>query len=198
MLGRGCPGSVIKNPDLNEDLVKLLTMAHRDFELEEKDEKQCRSSSVQIEECGALLDDLPEILNSVFKMKMKKEAEVNCHRPEKCLEIARDARTVYYHSTIINGKNCNCPFTFGGESWKEAQEKSVRAANNTLEGLQLQTWIMNNLLTEKCWYRSHLSVSGFLYKCFLLFVSLSSSISFSGFLKSAKSEIRTVSEISYV
>ena len=85
-----------------------------------------------------------------------------------------------------------------GESWKEAQEKSVRAANNTLEGLQLQTWIMNNLLTEKCWYRSHLSVSGFLYKCFLLFVSLSSSISFSGFLKSAKSEIRTVSEISYV
>ena len=162
MLRKGCPRSVIKNPDLNEDLQKLLDMADRAFELEDKDERQCRSSIVQIEDCGEVLDDLPQILNTVFKMKMRKEAEVNCHRPEKGLEIARDARTVYYHSTIINGNSCNCPFIFGGESWKEAQEKSVRAASNTLEGVQLQNWVMNNLLGEPCWYRNHLSVSGFL------------------------------------
>ena len=143
MLRKACPRSVIKNPALNEELQKLLDMAAFDHQLQDKDDRQSRSSILQIEECGEVLNELPEILNSVFKMKMAKEAEVNCHRPEKCLEIARDARTVYYHSTIINGNSCNCPIIFGGESWKEAQEKSVRAASNTLEGVQLQNWVMN-------------------------------------------------------
>ena len=162
MLRKGCPRSSIKYPELNQELQKLLDIAHRDCQLEEKDDRQSRSSIVQIEDCGEVLNDLPQILNSVFQMKMNKEAEVNCNRPEKCLEIARDARTVYYHSTIINGNSCNCPVIFGGEYWKEAQEKSVRAASNTLEGVQLQNWVMDKLLAEPCWYRDQLSVSGFL------------------------------------
>ena len=162
MLRKKCPRSVIKNPRLNDDLQKLLDMAALDSQLEDKDDRQSRSSLLQIEDCGEVLNELPEILNSVFKMKMAKEAEVNTHRPEKCLEIDRDARTVYYHSTIINGNSCNCPCIFGGESWNEAQETSVRAASNTLEGVQLQNWVMDKLLAEACWYRDQLSVSGFL------------------------------------
>ena len=165
MLAKGCPRSVIKYPDLNAELTNLLTMADRANELEEKDEKQCRSCLVQIEDCGLILNDLPQLLNRVFQMKMNKEREVTCNRPEKCTELRSAAKNIYYHSTIINGNNCNCPFTFGGESWKEAQEKSVRAANNTMEGLQLQTWVMSNLLAEPSWYRSQLSLSGLLHKC---------------------------------
>ena len=169
MLAKGCPESVIENPALNQELTDLLTAADKSFELEDKDEKQCRSCLVQIEGCGKILNELPQLLNSVFQMKIKKEMEVNCNRPEKCLEIRRDAKNIYYHSTIINGNNCNCAFTFGGESWKEAQEKSVRAANNTIEGLELQTWVMNNLLAGNSWYRSQMSLSGLLYKCCFFF-----------------------------
>ena len=162
MLRKKCTRSVIRNPRLNEELQNLLDAAAFDSQLDDSAERQSRSSLVQIEDCGEVLNELPDILNSVFRMKVAKEAEVNSARPQKCLEIARDAKTVYYHSTIINGNSCNCPFIFGGESWKEAQEKSVRAANNTLEGVQLQNWVMNKLLGEPCWYRDQLSLSGLL------------------------------------
>ena len=57
-------------------------------------ERTSRSSLVQIEDCDEVLNELPAILNSVFRMKVAKEAEVNQARPEKCLEIARDRSTV--------------------------------------------------------------------------------------------------------
>lgn len=166
MLRKKCEKSVIRNPRLYEELQNLLNAAALDSQLDQNAERTSRSSLVQIEECDEVLNELPGILNSVFRMKVAKEREVNQARPEKCLEIARDRSTVYYHSTIINGNSCNCPFIFGGESWKEAQEKSVRAANNTLEGVQLQNWVMNKLLGESCWYRDRLSVLCLLYNKF--------------------------------
>ena len=81
MLTRGCPDCVIDNPGLNQDLSNLLSAAVQAFELEDKDDKQCRSCLLQIEECGTILDELPQLLERIFQMKMKKESEVNCNRP---------------------------------------------------------------------------------------------------------------------
>ena len=106
-------------------------------ELDHSASDQCCSLLVQIEKVDDILAPLPRILEDVFRMKVKKEEERNPQKPEKAIEIRRDSTTVYYHSTVINGGDCNCPITFGGEVWKEAQEQSVRAANATVEGLAL-------------------------------------------------------------
>ena len=57
---------------------------------------------------------------------------------------------------MINGGYCTCPITFGGETYKEAREQSVRA---------LQTWIRDNLLTVDSWYSRELSVLTLTIEC---------------------------------
>ena len=116
MLRKKCENSVIRNPRLHEELQNLLNAAALDSQLDQNAERTSRSSLVQIEDCDEVLNELPGILKSVFRMKVGKGGRGEPGtRPEKCLEIARDRSTVYYHSTIINGNSCNCPFIFGGE-----------------------------------------------------------------------------------
>ena len=150
---------------LNADLAVLWSRAKLNNELDGYADENCRPHLVQIEECDEILLPLPMILQDIFQMKINKEMELNCNNPRKAIEIRRDAKTVYYHSTIINGKDCNCPITFGGESWKETQEQSVRAAHNTMQGLKLQKWVTDHLLTVASWYNSELSVSCLLNEC---------------------------------
>ena len=133
---------------LEEDLQKLWTRAYNNDELESFRKEQCDSHLVQIEKLDDVLDPLPGLLEKVFDMKKRKKGEVNLQNPEKAIEIrSKGSANVHCHSTVINGGYCTCPITFGGEVYKEAREQSVRGANSTVEGVALQTWIRDNLLT---------------------------------------------------
>ena len=136
--------------DLTDSLEELWTRAKFYGEMPNK----CMSHLFQIEACDDILSGLPELLQKVFDMKVRKEREVNVCHPQKAIEIRKGQSKVYYHSSVINGNECNCPITFGGEAWKETQETVVRAAVNTIEGINLQTWLDENLLTDKSWYKS--------------------------------------------
>ena len=151
---------------LEEDLQKLWTRAYNNDELESFRTCECDSHLVQIEKLDDILDPLPGLLEKVFDMKKRKEAEVNSQNPEKAIEIrSKGNANVHYHSTVINGGYCTCPITFGGEVYKEAREQSVRGANSTVEGVALQTWIRDNLLTVDSWYSRELSVLTLTIEC---------------------------------
>ena len=91
---------------------------------------------------------------------------MNSPNPEKAIEIrGKGSQTVHYHSTVINGGDCNCPIIFGGQAYKEALEQSVRGANSTVEGVALQTWIRDNLLSVDSWYCQQLSVLTLTIEC---------------------------------
>lgn len=139
--------------DLSDRVSELWTRAKFNGELPNSEE-ECMSHLFQIEDCDDVLSGLPELLQKVFDMKVRKEREVNVCHPQKAIEIRKGQSKVYYHSSVINGNECNCPITFGGEAWKETQETVVRAAVNTIEGINLQTWLDENLLTDKSWYKS--------------------------------------------
>ena len=92
-----------KNPRLNEELQNLLNAAALDSQLDQGAERQSRSSLVQIENCDEVLNELPGILNSVFRMKVAKEREVNlrtagkvpgdCQGSENCVTITLQSST---------------------------------------------------------------------------------------------------------
>ena len=89
-----------------------------------------------------------------------KSREGNRDQKQRSCECA-----LQYHSTVINGGDCNCPITFGGQAYKEALEQSVRGANSTVEGVALQTWIRDNLLSVDSWYCQQLSVLTLTIEC---------------------------------
>ena len=138
--------------DLTNSLKELWGRAQHYGEMHTNE--TCNSHLFQVEACDDILSGLPELLQKVFDMTVRKEREVNVCHPQKAIEIRKGQSKVYYHSSVINGNECNCPITFGGEAWKETQETVVRAAVNTIEGINLQTWLDENLLTEKSWYKS--------------------------------------------
>ena len=151
LTARSSTASVIEG--LEADLQQFWTRAYENDELENFRERTCESHLVQIEKVDDILAPLPSLLEDVFEMKKRKEQEVNSQNPEKAIEIrGKGSLTVHYHSTVINGGHCNCPITFGVEVYKEAQEQSVRGANSTVQGVALQTWTRDNLLSVDSWY----------------------------------------------
>ena len=151
---------------LQGQLEHLWTLAYNNEELETARGPKCDSRLVQIEKVDDLLDPLPKLLDDVFEMKKRKEGEVNSQNPEKAIEIrGTGSQIVYYHSTVINGGDCNCPITFGGQAYKEALEQGVRGANSTVEGVALQSWIRDNLLSVDSWYSEKLSVLTLTIEC---------------------------------
>ena len=151
---------------LQRQLEHLWTLAYNNEELDTGRGPKCDSRLVQIEKVDDLLDPLPKLLDDVFEMKKRKEGEVNSQNPEKAIEIrGKGSQTVHYHSTVINGGDCNCPITFGGQAYKEALEQSVRGANSTVEGVALQSWIRDNLLSVDSWYSEKLSVLTLTIEC---------------------------------
>lgn len=143
---------------LSDYLSELWREAYYSNELDGHCGEACEADLIQIENCGDILEHLPQILQNVFDMKIRKESAVNFNHPTKAIEIRRDVGHVYYHSTTINGRNCNCPITFGGEAYREVVEQCCRPASGSVEGMALQKWLAETLLTHHSWYRDKLSV----------------------------------------
>ena len=134
---------------LHHDLDELWNRARTNDEVEWND-TTLQSFLLQIDQCGDILTSLPDFCERVLKMKIE-----------------------------TNGEDCNCAIKFGGESWKDSMENAVRAANSTSEGCQLQTFVMNHLLSDQTsWYSKERSASTFtLERLFCFFCCLRSAVS---------------------
>ena len=157
---------------LQEDLEALWARAVNDDEVDWNEPLQ--SFLLQIESCGDILKTLPHICERVLKMKIETTSQSNSQNPRKAVEIRSSTNKVYYLSTFVNGEDCNCAIKFGGESWKDSMENAVRAANSTSEGCQLQTFVVNHLLSDQTsWYSKERSASTFTLERLFFFVLLS-------------------------
>ena len=157
---------------LQEDLEALWNRAVKDDEVDWNEPLQ--SFLLQIEYCADILTTLPHICERVLKMKIETTSRSNSQNPRKAVEIRSSTNKVYYLSTFVNGEDCNCAIKFGGESWKDSMENAVRAANSTSEGCQLQTFVVNHLLSDQTsWYSKERSASTFTLERLFFFVLLS-------------------------
>ena len=144
---------------LNVDLQNVFQRSLKDQEMDWDASKDGLQSSLwQIRDCPSL-KKLPLLCQSIHDMKIEKEREINPHNPRKAVEImGRQGAGVYYHSTTVNGRDCNCAVKFGGEKWRETQECSVRPCEATMQGVAMQRWVQDNLLKKESWYKQNKSV----------------------------------------
>ena len=105
---------------------------------------ELQSSLFQSTGVSDKLHKIPALCLSVFSMKVKTDMHFSSTNPERVSEVGcGGARWCYYHSASVNGHGCTCFLKFGGEKRVERQ-RVMLAANNSLEGCKLQTYIASD------------------------------------------------------